>query len=102
MAVSCGHPKGLPLDLPPKDESDGMDEFLVMYNGFENPYCIIWDDWLNFFLSRIKCQGLCLIVDSCYSGGFNDKPMSAGETKTAGRRMSMISSTASPGRTEWS
>ena len=76
-------PKGLPWDLPPKDESDGMDEFLVMYNGFENPYCIIWDDLLNFFLSRIKCQGLCLIVDSCYSGGFNDQPMTTGETKTA-------------------
>ena len=74
--------KGLPWDLPPKDESDGMDEFLVMYNGFETWYSIVWDDLLNFFLSRIKCQGLCLIVDSCYSGGFNDDPMQTG-TKAA-------------------
>lgn len=66
---------GLPWDIPPKDEPDGMDEFLVMYNGFDKWYGIIWDDLLNFFLSIIKCQGLCLIIDSCYSGGFNDKPI---------------------------
>jgi hypothetical protein len=66
---------GLPWDLPPIDETDGTDEFLIMYNGFSAWYGIIWDDLLNFFLSRIKCQGLCLIVDSCYSGGFNDLPV---------------------------
>jgi len=64
---------GQPWDLPPKDdEADGSDEILVMYNGFNKWYGIIWDDMLNFFLSMIKCKGLCLIVDSCYSGGFND------------------------------
>jgi len=68
---------GLPWDLPPKDETDGSDEILVMYNGFVDWYGIIWDDLLNFFLSLIKCKGLCLIVDSCYSGGFNDPPMNA-------------------------
>jgi hypothetical protein len=67
---------GLPWDLPPKDEPDGADEFLVMYNGFSKWYGIIWDDLLNFLLSSIKCQGLCLVVDSCYSGGFNDLPLS--------------------------
>ena len=66
---------GSPWDLPPKDETDGADEFLVMYNGFNQWYGIIWDDLLNFFLSIIKCKGLCLIVDSCYSGGFNDLPL---------------------------
>jgi len=65
---------GLPLDLPPRDEADGSDELLVMYEGFENWYAIIWDDLLNFLLGRIKSQGVCLIVDSCYSGGFNDPP----------------------------
>jgi len=64
----------LPWDLPPKDEADGSDELLVMYNGFDQWYGIIWDDALNFFLSLIKCKGLCLIVDSCYSGGLNDPP----------------------------
>jgi hypothetical protein len=68
---------GLPLDLPPKDEGDGMDEFLMMYDGYVNKNAIIWDDVLNFFLGLIKCQGLCLIIDSCYSGGFNDAPMRA-------------------------
>jgi len=63
---------GQPLDLPPKDETDGSDEILMMYNGFNKWYGIIWDDMLNFLLSIIKCKGLCLIVDSCYSGGFND------------------------------
>jgi hypothetical protein len=66
--------QGLPVDLPPKDEADGADEILVMYNGFDQWYGIIWDDLLNFFLSIIPCKGLCLIVDSCYSGGFNDPP----------------------------
>jgi hypothetical protein len=69
--------QGVPWDLPPKDEADGADEILIMYNGFSKPYGMIWDDLLNFFLSMIKCKGLCLIVDSCYSGGFNDPPYNA-------------------------
>jgi hypothetical protein len=66
---------GQPWDLPStpqKDEADGSDELLAMYNGFNTWYGIIWDDMLNFFLSIIKCKELCLIVYSCYSGGFND------------------------------
>ncbi len=65
---------GLPLDIPPKDEPDGADEALVMYHGFENWYSFVWDDLLNFFVSLLDSQGVCLIVDSCYSGGFNDAP----------------------------
>jgi len=65
---------GLPIDLPPKDETDGADEILVMYDGFANPYAFIWDDLLNFFLSLLQSQGVCFIVDSCFSGGFNDFP----------------------------
>lgn len=65
---------GLPVDIPPKDEADGADEILVMYDGFDNPYAFIWDDLLNFFLSLLQSQGVCLIVDSCFSGGFNDFP----------------------------
>ena len=75
---------GLPWDLPPKDEADGSDELLMMYNGFNKWYGIIWDDMLNFFLSIIKCKGLCLIVDSCYSGGFNDPPLNAFNPKDQG------------------
>jgi len=65
---------GRPLDIPPYDEADGSDESLAMYYGFERWYGFIWDDLLNFYLSRIRAQGLCLIVESCHSGGFNDIP----------------------------
>lgn len=93
--------KGLPWDIPPKDEPDGMDEFLVMYNGFDKWYGIIWDDLLNFFLSIIRCQGLCLIVDSCHSGGFNDRPVQTLEEKkyeAEAFAKGFVSSLASPGR----
>jgi hypothetical protein len=59
-------------DLPPKDEADGADEMLVMYEGFAVWHEFIWDDLLNLYLGKINSKGLCLIVDSCYSGGFND------------------------------
>ena len=60
------------VDLPPKDEADGADERLIMYEGFGTWHEFIWDDLLNFYLAKIDSKGLCLIVDSCYSGGFND------------------------------
>lgn len=63
-----------PVDLPPRDENDGCDEALVTYWGFEKPLAIIWDDELNLFLSLLSSPGVCLIVDSCFSGGFNDPP----------------------------
>jgi hypothetical protein len=62
------------MDLPPKDEDDGADEILIMYHGFEFPLSFISDDMLNFFLSLLQSKGVCLIVDSCFSGGFNDPP----------------------------
>jgi hypothetical protein len=68
-------PQGNPLDLPPKDEADGADEILAMYDYFDNGYAFIWDDLLNFFLSMLQSKGVCLIVDSCYAGGFNDPPI---------------------------
>ncbi len=66
---------GAGLDLPPWDEADGADEILVMYNGFDKWYGFIWDDLLNFLISRLQSEGVCLVVDSCYAGGFNDQPM---------------------------
>lgn len=68
---------GYPVDLPPKDEADGADEMLVMYHGFDRWYSFVWDDLLNFFLNRLESSGVCIIVDSCYSGGFNDPPRGA-------------------------
>jgi hypothetical protein len=67
-------PNGNPLDLPPRDENDGADEVLIMYEGFVKWYAFIWDDLLNFFLNLLQSKGVCLIVESCYAGGFNDEP----------------------------
>ncbi len=77
---------GFPIlwDLPPLDEEDGMDEALAAYRGFlplpnpwsweplANPFAIITDDMINNNLNKLECEGLCVIVDSCHSGGFND------------------------------
>jgi len=67
---------GFPLgvDIPPADEADGTDEALVSFWGFAYPNLYIWDDQLNFYLNRLESYGVCLIVDSCYAGGFNDPP----------------------------
>ena len=70
----------LPMDLPPKDEADGDDEALVMYYGFDRWYDFFTDDMLKFFLKFLQSDGLCMIIDSCFSGGFND-PIGLGEPK---------------------
>ena len=62
---------GAAWDMPPKDESDGDDEVLAMYYGFER-YDHVTDDMLNFFFKLLKSKGLCVIIDSCFSGGFDD------------------------------
>lgn len=67
---------GFPLgvDIPPRDEADGTDEALVSYWGFAFKNLFLWDDQLNVLLNRLESKGVCLIVDSCYAGGFNDPP----------------------------
>ncbi len=67
---------GFPLsfDIPPFDEDDRRDEALVSYWGFKYPWRIIWDDLLNLLLSLLESKGVCVVIDSCYSGGFNDPP----------------------------
>ncbi|RLF33902.1 MAG: hypothetical protein DRM98_01550 [Thermoplasmata archaeon] len=62
----------LKFDIPPFDEADGKDEALVPYEGFEKPLSFLSDDELNFLLNRLDSKGICVIIDSCYSGGFND------------------------------
>lgn len=61
-------------DFFPYDEKDGKDEFLISYWGFACPGLYIWDDQLNYRLNQLESKGVCLIVDSCFAGGFNDKP----------------------------
>lgn len=67
---------GFPLgyDIPPFDEADGTDEAIMSFWGFAYPTNIIWDDEINFMLNRMESQGVCMIVDTCYAGGFNDPP----------------------------
>ena len=68
------HGSPLAFDIPPFDEDDGVDECLISYWGFAYPGAFIYDDEINFLLNRLESQGVCLIVDSCFAGGFNDPP----------------------------
>jgi hypothetical protein len=62
----------LNLDIPPKDEANGSDTALVSYWGFAYLSFVLWDDQVNMLLNKIQCKGVCLLVDSCYAGGFQD------------------------------
>ncbi|MCX6663961.1 MAG: caspase family protein, partial [Euryarchaeota archaeon] len=66
------HGNYLPLDIPPQDEADNADEMLVTYWGFAYNTSFITDDQINIMLNQLKSNNVCLIVDSCYAGGFND------------------------------
>jgi hypothetical protein len=66
------HGNYLPLDIPPQDEADDVDEMLVTYWGFAYNTSFITDDQINIMLNQLKSNNVCLIVDSCYAGGFND------------------------------
>ena len=65
----------LTTDIPPRDEADGKDECLIPYEGFDDPTKFIWDDELVFLLNLLESKGICVIIDSCYSGGFNDRSL---------------------------
>lgn len=67
------HGSFLPIDIPPRDEADGKDEILIPYEGFDDLTKFIWDDELVFLLNLLESKGICVIIDSCYSGGFNDR-----------------------------
>jgi hypothetical protein len=66
------HGNYLPFDIPPRDENDSLDEMLVTYWGFAYNTSFITDDTINILLNQLKSNNVCLIVDSCYAGGFND------------------------------
>ena len=67
---------GFPLDydFPPFDEADKTDEAIASYWLFAYPTMFISDDEINFMLNRLESRGVCMIVDTCYAGGFNDSP----------------------------
>jgi len=71
------------VDLPPKDETDNRDEALETWHSLhfhmiplikKFPIAALTDDELNSFLSRLESQRVCVVIDSCYAGGFNDAP----------------------------
>lgn len=66
------HGGQMPFDLPPFDEADGKDEFLATYKSFKNPFAHLRDDHINFFVNRLESREICMIVECCYAGGFND------------------------------
>ncbi len=66
------HGNYLPFDIPPRDEADKADEILATYWGFAYNNTFINDDTINIQLNQLKSNNVCLIVDSCYAGGFND------------------------------
>ena len=68
------HGGPLSFDMPPFDEEDGHDECLMTYWSSVYGSTFLWDDELNVFLSMLESKGVCLILDSCFSGGFNDPP----------------------------
>jgi hypothetical protein len=76
-------------DLFPKDENGGEDTCLYMYDTYRTqikawPNAIFWcfptklyylfDDTINTWLCSLRCKGVCVIIESCYAGGFNDPP----------------------------
>jgi parallel beta-helix repeat protein len=63
---------GIPIDLPPFDEADHCDEVLATYYSFAHPIACLRDDELRFLVNQLESQGICVIIDSCYAGGFND------------------------------
>jgi hypothetical protein len=64
---------GIPIDFPPIDEADNCDEYLVTYKGFKNPvFSNIRDDELKNLINKLESQGICVIIDTCFSGGFDD------------------------------
>jgi len=80
MVYITTHGGQLSRDFWPWDEKDRQDELLVTYRGFQLPFTNIRDDLLNLFLSILNSKGVCVIVDSCYAGGFNDQPYFKSQT----------------------
>ena len=60
-------------DVPPLDEPDDMDEFIVPYKEEQRDvYDNIFDDELASVFEIIKSEKLILIFETCYSGGMID------------------------------
>ncbi|PNX53687.1 MAG: hypothetical protein BV458_03260 [Thermoplasmata archaeon M9B2D] len=83
------HGSPVTKDVFPKDENGGVDTALYMYDTYrtkigEWPNCwylcipnklyYLYDDTINRWLCNLRCKGVCVIIEACYAGGFNDPP----------------------------
>ncbi len=57
-------------DAPPRDEPDGHDETLVMWDSTGPHEEDLSDDDLKQLLRAISCRSKILLLDACFSGGF--------------------------------
>ena len=68
-------------DVPPLDEPDDLDEFLIAYKQEKSDNHIL-DEELALMFEEIKSQNLVIIFETCYSGGMID---GANDLKKTGR-----------------
>ena len=73
LIVFGGHGARGP-DLPPKDEHDGFDEYIVPYDAEPLGRTIdfstaIRDDDFGAWVNNLKCRLVTVVFDSCYGGG---------------------------------
>jgi len=57
-------------DIAPADEEDGIDEYIVPYDGTpERIETMILDDEFGVWMSQLSGRNICIMLDNCYSGG---------------------------------
>jgi hypothetical protein len=78
-------------DLFPQDENGGVDTVLYMYDTYRtkigdwflclpNKLYYLYDDTINTWLCNLRCKGVCVIIEACFAGGFNDPPRNTMQT----------------------
>ncbi len=102
-------------DVFPKDENGGVDTALYMYDTYRTqigdwPNCWYWcipnklyylyDDTINTWLCNLKCKGVCVIIEACYAGGFDDPPWKTSYTtaKVTEWMKTFVKGLSGPGR----
>lgn len=63
---------GKQVDVPPIDEPDNIDEFIVPYQEEYSSDGNILDEELAVMFDAIETENLVIIFESCYSGGMID------------------------------
>ena len=101
-------------DMPPRDENGRGDCLLWMYDTYRTmigtyPNCwyfcmpnklyYLYDDTVNNWLSHLRCKGVCVIIEACQAGGFNDSPRRSQTTQLPSQWMEHLGEKLSaPGR----